>query len=241
MKKYNINNINYIDVGSGKKILFIHGWGSSLNVFKEIISHLQDNYRCIAIDLPGFGKSIEGDEGLTVSEYATLLNEFLMEKNFKPDMIVGHSFGGKIAIEYTLNYNYDQKLLLCAPSIIKPTRKLSYHLKRLLYKSTKKIDSLHKYIKDKVSSKDYKNASDIMKQTLVDACSTYYDTELKNINNRCFIYWGNKDETTPVNQAHKIHRTIDNSSLLIIEGTHFAFLENKYNFINTIEKFMEEQ
>lgn len=240
MEKYDINNINYVDVGIGKKILFLHGWGSSLDVFKEITPFLEKNYRCLSIDLPGFGKSLEGKEGLTISEYASLLNEFLMEYNFKPDLIVGHSFGGKIAIEYTTKYNFDQKLMLCAPSIVKPKRKISYYVKKTLYKSTKKIDSLNKYIKDKITSNDYKNASEIMRKTLIDACSTYYDETLKDIHNKTFIYWGSDDKTTHVEQAKRIHKYMANSSLLIIEGSHYAFKENKYNFVNTIEQFMEE-
>ena len=239
MEKYDINNINFKDIGKGKKILFLHGWGSSLNIYNEIINYLSSSYRCLSLDLPGFGESMEGKESLTLKDYASLLNEFLMEHNFKPDLIVCHSFGGKVAIEYTLNYGYDQKLLLCSPSIIKPKRKVTYYLKKGLYKSTKKFPSLNKYIKEKVSSNDYNNASEILKKTLIDACSHYYDDELKDIENKVFLYWGLKDETTPVDQGKKAKKLLPNSTLLIIEGTHFAFIENKYNFINNIEKFLE--
>ena len=240
MEKYNINDINYKETGDGKKILFLHGWGSSLTIFDDIISYLKPSYHCLSLDLPGFGNSKEGNESLTIKEYSTLLNEFLMEHNFKPDLIVGHSFGGKIAIEYTINYSYDNKLFLCAPSIIKPKRKVSYYVKRGLYKSTKKFEKLNKYIKNKVSSSDYNNASEILKGTLINSCTTYYDEELKNITNKTFIYWGVEDTTTPINQAKKVHKLMKNSSLLLIEGGHFAFIDNKYNFINTIENFMED-
>jgi len=241
MEKYNINDINFKDIGNGKKILFLHGWGSDYTIFDEIVNYLYPSYRCLLLDLPGFGKSKEGKESLLVKDYATILNEFLIEHNFKPDLIVGHSFGGKLAIEYTLDYDYDNALLLCSPSIIKPKRKVNYYFKKILNKFIKKFEKLNKYIKEKVISNDYNNASENMKITLIDACNHYYDDTLKEIKNRTFLYWGNKDETTTLDQAKKAHKLIENSSLLIIEGSHFAFNENKYNFINTVENFMEDK
>lgn len=240
MNKYNVEDINYIDIGEGKKILFLHGWGSSLEIYKDIINYLRVDYRCLAIDLPNFGKSKDSSEGLMVKDYATILNEFLMVHNFKPDLIIGHSFGGKIAIEYVINYGYDGKLLLCAPSIVKPTRHINYYLKKGIYKVSKKFNIFNDYIKNKFSSSDYKNASDLLRPTLIDACSTYYDSELKNIENKCFIYWGSDDKTTPVDQGKRINKYLKNSSFLVIEGGHFAFADNKYNFINTIDDFMED-
>lgn len=239
MNKYNVDDINYIDVGNGKKILFLHGWDSDLDVFKESINYLNSTYRCLAIDLPNFGKSKSSKESLLVKDYGTILSEFLMVHNFKPDMIVAHSFGGKVAMEYVVNYGYDGKLFLCSPSIVKPTRHIDYYLKKCIYKVSKKINILNKYIKDKVASSDYKNASDLLRPTLIDACSTYYDDELKDVKNKCFLYWGNDDKTTPVDQGKRINKHLPSSTLLIIEGGHFAFIDNKYNFINNIESFME--
>ncbi|MDO8897890.1 MAG: alpha/beta fold hydrolase [Bacteroidales bacterium] len=50
--------IAYIDEGSGKEtIIFIHGLGSYLPAWKKNIEGLSSDFRCIAIDLPGYGKS----------------------------------------------------------------------------------------------------------------------------------------------------------------------------------------
>ena len=72
MNKYNIDDINYIDVGKGKKILFLHGWNSSLDVYKESINYLSSTYRCLAIDLPNFGESKNSNESLLVKDYGTI-------------------------------------------------------------------------------------------------------------------------------------------------------------------------
>ena len=51
--------INYIDDGEGEAVLLLHGWGSSLKSFSNLIYQLKSKYRVIAFDYPGFGESSE--------------------------------------------------------------------------------------------------------------------------------------------------------------------------------------
>ena len=73
------------------RICFLHGWGRASNDFNLIAS----NFDSIAIDLPGFGKSHEPQTSMSPKEYAEYLSEIIPDT---VEILVGHSFGGKIAV-----------------------------------------------------------------------------------------------------------------------------------------------
>ena len=90
----------FADINSEEpKICFLHGWGGSSSDF----SLISNNFESIAIDLPGFGKSKEPESSMNPKEYA----EYII--NLIPDtveVLVGHSFGGKVAVHMSFMKNY---------------------------------------------------------------------------------------------------------------------------------------
>ena len=107
-------NLAYVDEGSGDQtIIFIHGLGSYLPAWKKNIAELKDRYRCIAIDLPGYGKSSKVPHSGMMEFYADVLAEFMDKLELKQAVIAGHSMGGQIAIVMSLKYTDKvSKLLL---------------------------------------------------------------------------------------------------------------------------------
>ena len=76
----------YIEKGKGKTILFIHGLGGNLSHWLKSVQSLSEKYRCIAIDLPGYGWSEvpatpQGNDRLQL--YANVVGEFLQKKKIK--------------------------------------------------------------------------------------------------------------------------------------------------------------
>ena len=120
VKSINLNSetIAYAEEGSGEKtLLFIHGLSSTLDAWKKNIQGLKDDYRCIAVDLPGYGKSSRNSTNYSLSDYGGMLQEFIKKKDLKNVILVGHSMGGQIAMHTVLNYPEDfQKLILIAPA-----------------------------------------------------------------------------------------------------------------------------
>jgi pimeloyl-ACP methyl ester carboxylesterase len=120
VKSINLNSetIAYAEEGSGEKtLLFIHGLSSTLDAWEKNIQGLKDNYRCIAVDLPGYGKSSRNSTNYSLSDYGGMLQEFIEKKDLKNVILVGHSMGGQIAMHTVLNYPEDfQKLILIAPA-----------------------------------------------------------------------------------------------------------------------------
>jgi pimeloyl-ACP methyl ester carboxylesterase len=97
--------IAYIDEGKGDNtIIFIHGLGSYLPAWKKNIESLKNNFRCIAIDLPGYGKSSKQPHSGLMSFYAGIVNEFAEQLQLRRVILAGHSMGGQISITASLLY-----------------------------------------------------------------------------------------------------------------------------------------
>jgi len=116
--KINQETIAYTDEGSGDKTLvFVHGLSSNLDSWKKNLQGLTGNYRCIAIDLPGYGKSSRSKTDYSLAEYAKVLNDLVDKMKLSNVVLVGHSMGGQIAMHSVLKYPQTyQKLILIAPA-----------------------------------------------------------------------------------------------------------------------------
>ncbi|MFN3411627.1 MAG: alpha/beta fold hydrolase, partial [Exilispira sp.] len=95
---YNIKDINFIRKGNGKKVLLLHGWGVDSTIYLTVFQYLSKSYDTIAVDFPGFGKSPIPAADWGIYEYADIIYWFIKYNNFYPCSIIGHSFGGRIAI-----------------------------------------------------------------------------------------------------------------------------------------------
>jgi pimeloyl-ACP methyl ester carboxylesterase len=95
----------YSDVGKGNKtIVFIHGLGSNMLAWKKNIEVLKDDFRCITIDLPGYGKSSKNPHSGLMSFYADKVMEFVDKLNLGKVTLAGHSMGGQISMVASLSY-----------------------------------------------------------------------------------------------------------------------------------------
>ncbi|MEM1318991.1 MAG: alpha/beta hydrolase [Bacteroidota bacterium] len=110
--------IAYVDEGKGKcTLLFIHGLGSNLKAWSKNIDELKKDYRCIALDLPGYGKSSRGDYAFDMDFFANAVRGFIDQLKLKNVVLIGHSMGGQIAVQTVLNSQEKlEKLILTAPA-----------------------------------------------------------------------------------------------------------------------------
>ena len=108
----------YTDTGEGDQtIIFIHGLGSYIPAWNRIIPELSKTYRCIAIDLPGYGKSSKDPHSGMMTYYADVVNEFADSLKLEKFNLAGHSMGGQIAIVYGLSWpDKVNNLILFAPA-----------------------------------------------------------------------------------------------------------------------------
>jgi pimeloyl-ACP methyl ester carboxylesterase len=112
--------IHYQDTGSSKNqipILFLHGFGSSLQTWDAWAEALSNEYRVISLDLPGFGLTGEDSSGIYTDQRSVeVIEAFLKELQIPKVVLVGNSMGGKFAWQFAARYP-DQvaKLVLISP------------------------------------------------------------------------------------------------------------------------------
>ncbi len=108
----------YVDEGRGDQtIIFIHGLGSYLKAWEKNIAGLKDQYRCIAVDLPGYGKSGKKPHSGMMSFYAGVIKDLIDELKLENVVLAGHSMGGQISMMFAINYPEKvDKLILAAPA-----------------------------------------------------------------------------------------------------------------------------
>jgi pimeloyl-ACP methyl ester carboxylesterase len=113
-------NIHYQDTGPSKNpipILFLHGFGASLQTWDTWAQSLSEEYRVISVDLPGFGLTGEDPSGIyTDARSVEVLEAFLKALQIPKVVLVGNSMGGKFAWQFAARYpNQVAKLVLISP------------------------------------------------------------------------------------------------------------------------------
>jgi len=95
--------IAYLDRGEGPyTLLFIHGLGANLKAWQKNVDSLSRHYRCIALDLPGYGKSGKGDYPYGMAFFAGEVRAFCDRLDLRNVVPVGHSMGGQVALTMAL-------------------------------------------------------------------------------------------------------------------------------------------
>ena len=227
----------YIDRNTEVVNVYLHGWSADYKSLFFCQSELKSS--SLFIDFPPFGKSDKGICGWTIFSYATMVVSLCEHLNIRKINLIGHSFGGRVAILVSVFCKTRvNKLVLVDSAGLKPKRKLSYHLKRVSYKLRKKL----KMNVEKFGSSDYKALPPNMKRTFINIVKTYLDDYLEGVEARTLIIFGENDKETPVYMAKRFKKKIKNSKLFIMENAgHFCFLDNKYIFIKTLKIFLEKE
>lgn len=88
--------------GKGKPFLILHGWGGNGDRWLSAMNLLKNNFQVMAIDLPGFGKSEAPQSTWGLDDYAEFITNVADTLNWEKFYLLGHSFGGRIAIKLAI-------------------------------------------------------------------------------------------------------------------------------------------
>ncbi len=236
-------NVNYEVKGVGKTIIILHGWGRNMSDFSDITYTLSKKYQVYLIDLPGFGKSDNLVTPFNLDDYVSFLKNFIDSNNINNPIIIGHSFGGRIALRYASLYKIDKMILIASAGIKRfsfkvKTKILLYKLKKRFYQTFNKITAYEKLI-SKSGSPDYKSSNDVMKKTLSNIVSINQRKDLEKIDIEVLLIWGKYDNSTPYKDALIMNKKINKSGLVTFNTGHFPFLEDRYKFKKVIENYLQ--
>lgn len=250
--KTNNLNINYEVKGKGQPIILLPGWLCSLEVMKPLSDALEDDYKVYSIDVLGFGKSSLPSKPLNSDDYGDFLNDFIKKLDIKNPILIGHSHGGRIIINYGGRYKNVSKIVLIASAGLKPHRKLSYYIKVGTYKFLKNFlaicpnwelfNNIRKRYLNKFGSEDYKNSPAVLKKTMAIILNEDERNLMKNIKVKTLLIWGEKDKTVLLHDAYIMKEHLKNSQLAIIKNAgHYPFLDSSAKCINLIKNFLKEE
>jgi pimeloyl-ACP methyl ester carboxylesterase len=92
--------IYYQEQGEGNTaLLFIHGWAINSSYWDSQLNFFSRNYRAVAIDLPGFGKSKSDRTQWTRQNYGKDIIDVINKLDLKNVILIGHSMSGDVAME----------------------------------------------------------------------------------------------------------------------------------------------
>lgn len=231
-------NINYIQYGEGKDIVLLHGWGQNIAMMRPLGDNFSDRFRVTILDLPGFGESDEPKEPWNIEKYSIMLEKFIEKLGIKKPIIMGHSFGGRVAIRYSAR-NPIEKLILFGSPCIRIEEELPITVKILKkLKTLPGLDKFGEFMKNYIGSRDYKAASPIMRETLVNVVNEDLSKFAREIEEPTLLIWGENDTEAPVNDAKELEKIMIDAGLIILPGTHYAYLENLVQVVNILNSFI---
>jgi pimeloyl-ACP methyl ester carboxylesterase len=239
--------VEYRDDGSGKVLLFLHGWQDNLQSFTILIPFLESNYRMISLDLPGFGKTEMPGETWDLDRYVNFVNDFIKKLNLEVYALVGHSFGGRIIIKGEANNIFNaQKIVLIGSAGITKRKTFRNYFFKIIAKIGKFIVYIpplyfwRKTLRKKMYSfigTDYANAG-ALQDTFLKIINEDLTENAKKIMTPTLLIWGEDDTETPLSDGQRFSRLINNSQLEVLKAGHFVHKEKSQEVAELIQKFL---
>jgi pimeloyl-ACP methyl ester carboxylesterase len=219
---------------SGHPILFLHGWGQSLEGLKPLGRLLAHEAQVHLVDLPGFGSSPAPPGDWGTEEYAHRVLAHLDESNLEVVDLLGHSFGGRIAVRLAVQWPRRVRGLVLVSSAGLPARRTirqrsRAQLARALLHSTRRLKPLlgpgpEAWVVNRFGSRDYKAAGPL-RGILVKTVREDLTALVSRITQPTLLLWGEEDKETPVEMGRRFNELIRGSRLIELPGfDHFPFL-----------------
>ena len=219
---------HYIEKGKGFPLILLHGNGEDCSYFEHQIEPFAQHFRVIAIDTRGHGQTPRGDAPFTIRQFAEDLLVFMDEHSIAKAHILGFSDGGNIAMIFALAHpERVEKLILNGANLdasgvkrkIQIPIEIGYRIASLFAKRSPKARLNAEMLGLMVNDPNVK------------------PDELSQIQSPTLVLAGNNDM---IKDSHTrlIAKSIPNSELAIIPGSHFVANKNPEVFNETVLRFL---
>jgi len=217
-----------VNPSAKESLLILHGWGSNKEIMKQAFRNELKDYKHIYLDMPGFGASFNPII-LTTKDYGKIVELFLESLKVSPQIVMGHSFGGKVAT--LLNSSY---LVLLSSAGVVTEKPWSIKVKIATFKFLKPLGFTK--IRKLFVAPDAQNMSQEMYETFKNVVDEDFESEFAKSKSRALCFWGIDDTATPLYTGEKIAGLIENSKFYPLKGDHFFFLQHAQFIANEIEQ-----
>lgn len=203
-------------LGEGSpSILALHGWGRDHHDFDRVL----EGFDAVALDLPGFGASPAPTAVWGAEEYAAAIMT-MMDTFEAPPVLVGHSFGGRVAVALAANFPdaVDSLVLIGVPLLSPPDRPhrrapLPYRLIRWAHRRSMISEEHIEAARQRFGSADYRAATGIMRDILVKAVNETYERQLGALEVPTRLLWGRSDSAVPYSVAERAFTLLEGSEV----------------------------
>ncbi|MHA2295180.1 MAG: alpha/beta fold hydrolase [Candidatus Hodarchaeales archaeon] len=232
-----------------KTLFFIHGAGGDHHSW-DLQAPLEKEFNIIAVDLPRHGES-GGEELESIEAMSKAIHELVHQEftHLLPMTFIGHSMGGAIVQQYTLEHPQD----VHAAVLVDTGAKLK--VSDLIFEAIaedkhKAVDFILKFafhekadrrVVEKSREQMLKCPTNVMLEDFK-ACNVFNKIkEVKNITSPVLIICGNEDKLTPLKYSNYLHNSIHGSIFVrIAEAGHNTMLEKPDMFNHTIKQFLQD-
>ena len=223
-------------------IVYLHGWGRARSDFASVASQRPG----MSLDLPGFGSSLQPPEAMGSSGYATaVLDAVTAWTGSQRVLLVGHSFGGRVALQIAAAAPDSVCGLIIAGTPL--FRNQTSTRPPLLYRTVRRLNRLGlasdarlESARRRHGSADYLAATGVMREIFVKVVNESYENELAEIRCPTAFVWGRSDTAAPIEQARRAQRIVDGSILEERDCGHDVNLEHPELFVETIDRFAHQ-
>ena len=205
-------------------VLALHGWSRSRRDFPAVLAPPNaESLDAIALDLPGFGSTPAPRQAWGSREYADLVAEVLPDMA-GPVVVLGHSFGGRVAVHLAAARPDDVAALvltgvpLTRPEGRGPRPPLAFRAGKALRRAGLLSESRMEGLRRRYGSSDYRAAEGVMRQVLVRLVNERYDEVLAAIRCPVILVWGDDDSVVPLEVARTAAGRFANARLVVVPG-----------------------
>lgn len=259
-------------IGEGEPVLLIHGFGASSYSWRYIVEPLSQKYRVITIDLKGFGDSPKPrDDAYSVYEQASLVRNFILENDLKNLHIVGHSYGGGVAlatsIYLSLSHPNLQRSLVLIDSIAYPqelpgfvkmlatpvlgplliyaipnTIQVKDLLKKVYFNDALIPQSAIDHYADNLSKSNAKYATLTTARQILPTDLQQFSENYTDLTLPTLIIWSRDDEIVPLAIGERLHKSLSNSRLIVFSDVGHAVQEEEPSWVLPyLQQFLEAE
>ena len=259
-------NINYLDKGTGKNLVYIHGFLGSSWIYEDLVEHFSKKYRVIAIDHIGHGKSDKPEsESYNLTELAQYLEQTLSKIIGDEKIILhGHSMGGMIAQIYATNPTLAGRLeglilmstapLLQNPGLIQYVEDIRAGKMKIIERESVETIFVNLCFNRRYRKKNPEFIKEFIEKTLeneefvgfktMNSIVNNFNVEesIHNINVPTLILTGDKDIFILPQESEKMHQKIPKSRLSVFSPNigHMVNYEAKDEYIKVMEEFLKD-
>jgi pimeloyl-ACP methyl ester carboxylesterase len=199
-------------------LIFLHGWGVTRESLRGIAVLFQSSHRCHLIDLPGFGEAPMPPEDWDTSCYTDLVQEYLSDRVRGSIVLVGHSFGGRVALRLAARRPMQVRgLVLMGVPGLRLRQPLPVRVRRAGIRTLRRAlraaalvtgPSLLAWHSRTFGSADYRAASGPLRPVLVRVVNEDLRQSAESVECPTLLIWGTDDRETPPALAAEYRRIL---------------------------------